>query len=350
MNEEAKNTEQNIAEGSDASIDPAISRHLDIAIEAQDGKSNAETEDKDKEGEEGDKSKQPEDSKSSAGDDKQEQRPVDKEISEAAKKLAGAKDLKLHDGTVVKGGAERRFYEQRETARHELSIEKQAHQATRQQLQSLQERLSLVENSTKELHGADAKTLAIGAKIVNDIQSDPVGTIKKLVAEAAAQGYNVEDLGVGVDTAAIKRLIEERLPLNEPKEKTDDEIAADAEAEVAKFYSAFPDAKPHDALLAAVLRDHPELDLQSAYFAVKNSFIDKGFDWSLSLEDNLKAAQSDPQNKDNQQNSDQDKKPLPSGGYGAGGEFKLNDKSIADDSMDTGDIVRQAMRESGINI
>jgi hypothetical protein len=336
-------------------VDPTISKHLDLAIEAQDGPKDAnatKTNAASTEGE-ADKGKQQTGSQSSTGDSSAQSgdQTKDPAVTEAARTLAGAKDLRLTDGTVVKGGAERRFYEQREIARSQLATTQTDLGNLRQEHKALQEKYETLENSTKQLHGVDPKILSVGATIVTDLQRDPVGTIKKLLAETAAQGYNVADLGVGIDTAAITRLLEERLPTNKPKEKTDAELEAEATAEVSQFYSQFPDARPHDKLLAAVLRDHPELDMRSAYYAVKSGFAEKGFDWSLSLEDNLKAVASsgDGNNQGNNTNQNQ-QKPLPNGGNGGNGEFKLNDSAVADDSMDTGDIVKQAMREAGMNI
>lgn len=331
-------------------IDANISKHLDMAIEAQDGKpanANTQTEgEKETEGE-ADKTKQSGDSKGGTGDGATQQQPS-KEASEAGKTLARAKDLRLQDGTIVKGGAERRFFEQREIARQELNSEKTAHQQTLQKFERATQEIASLKNATQTLHGVEPQVVAVGVKVVQDLQRDPVGTLKKLLAETAAQGYNVEDLGVGIDTQAIKRLLDERLPNNANRQPTDEEIINDATNEVAQFYGRFPDAQPHDALIARVLRDHPNETLQSVYFTLKSQFADHGFDWSKSLEANLQEAQaSDPQNKGGTP-TDQ-KLPLPSGGNGEG-DFKLNGGGPAHEDMDTGDIVKQAMRESGLNI
>lgn len=336
-------------------VDPTISKHLDIAIEAQDGKkADATAADTGKETDESGKTDKPKDSESGSGDTTDKSgdkgKAKDPEISEAARKLAGAKDLKLADGSVVKGGAERRFFEQRETARQQLADEQKQHQTTRQQLQDLQTKYNAIESSTKSLHGVEPQVAVIGVNIVKDMQRDPIGTLKKLVAEAAAKGYNVEDLGVGVDTAAIQRMLDERLPKDGKTELTEEQIIDSANKEVAQFYVQYPDAKPHDALIARVLRDHPDMSLQSVYYEIKNGFAEKGLDWSLPLEQQLEAlGANDPSKTDKGADDPNNRKaPLPNGGNE--GEFKLTNDRIASDDMDTGDIVRQAMRESGLNI
>lgn len=366
-NNNNSNTENNSQTGNatSKSEDP-FEKHIDIAIEAQDGKKEetsakaSEGNDKSDEGEKANQqdgeTKKQGDSTSGDGDGKSQQQSTE-EKKEEGKQTHSPKDLKLQDGTVVRGGAERRFYEQRETARQERDHFKKQLETATNELERTKSELDTVKQSVESVHGMDPHVVSIGAKIVSDMQRDPIGTLKKLVAETAAQGYNVEDLGVGVDTAAIKRLLDERLPNNAEREPTEEEYVAEATREANTFFSQYPDARPHDTLLASLLRDHPGLDLHSAYFQLKNAFAEKGFDWSLSLEDNLKA-QSDQSNNNgggqqqNQQQQKNDNVPLPGArGNADSGEFKLNSgNGIAHEDMDTSDIVRQAMRESGMKI
>jgi hypothetical protein len=342
--------------GSSDGIDANIEKHLNIAIEAQDGKTeekkpdeegaNTKTEKKPEAGAEAGKEKQSSDSQSITGDTTAKDKPT--EEGKEKRPVAGAKDLTLQDGTVVKGGAERRFYEQREAARHELQVTKNELAQLRNQFKERDTEFKALKEATENLHGIEPKILAVGAKIVKDLQSDPVGTLKKLLAETAAQGYDVKDLGVGIDTAAISRMIDERIPKNEQKAPTEQEIIAESEKEVQQFFSKFPDAKPHDALIAKVLRDHPEESLTSVYFTLKNAFAEQGYDWSIPLEQQL---ESDPQNKGAKSDKTEDgKAPLPQGGGNGNAEFKLNDKASASEDMDTGDIVRAAMKEAGYNV
>lgn len=337
--------------GQQKSVDP-IERHIDVAIEAQDGTAETKTAtDDNKEDENKDKSQQqPKDSTSDTSDDKSQQQPENKAGEAGKKSVAGPKDLVLKDGSIVRAGPERRLYEGRELARQQLTTERQAHQETRRQLEQLQTKLTQSETSIQSVHGVAPSQLALGVRLVTDLQRDPQGTIRKLLTEAASQGINVEGIESGVDMAAIQRMIDERLP-KQDAQPTDEQIIAEAKRESETFFSSHPDAKPHDELLAVVMRDHPDLTLEDAYYQVRNAFIEKGFDWNLSLQDNLKAlnVSDDPanQNKEDQGN----KAPLPKGGNVPSGDFKLADKTPeADDNMDMGDIVRAAMRENGMNV
>jgi len=324
-----------------------IERNIDIAIEAQDGKAET-TPTENKEGEDGTQ-QQPQDRPSGDGDSGTQPKPK-QEGAPPAPSAPHPKDLKLQDGTVVKGGPERRFYEQREVARAQLHTKEQELNNTRNQLAQVQNELAAVQQSVQSLHGIAPDQLALGARIIVDLQRDPQGTLKKLLAEAAAQGYSIDDIGSGVDMAAIQRMIDERLPQQDNNEyQSDEEILDEAANEANAFFGRHPDARPHDKLLATVLRDHPGLDLEDAYYQVRDAFIEKGYDWSLTLEQNVGVVGADPANAGGQQQ--QNRAPLPAGNNAANAPINSAEvTTLASDDMDTGDIVRQAMRESGLNI
>lgn len=333
-----------------------IEKNIDLAIEAQDGKAaepqNTETEGGETEENKVSETKQPEDSSGSGSNDKPQQQVDDKAGEKAKQPPHSAKDLTLSDGTVVKAGMERRFYEGRELARQREQAAIRERDSIQQKYADLETRFNQLDTSIKGVHGVDANTLRLGVNIVKDLQSDPAGTLKKLLAEAVAQGYKIEDIGQGIDIAAVEERIVARLR-SEQSNNVDDDATIEREAlqEATAFFSNHPDAKPHEPLIASMLRDHPALSLQDAYYQLKEAFIDKGFDWSLTLEDNLRAVGVDPANNGNQQQQDGNRAPLPAGGNAAGAEIKTADVvSLGADDMDTGDIVRQAMRESGLKI
>ena len=329
---------------SDDTVTDNIERNIDIAIEAQDGKPEATT-----------PSGEPEAGTSSeqqdrpSGDSNGAAQPKPAQESKEAKPAAPhPKDLALGDGTIVKGGAERRFYEQREIARQQLQTRERELTNTRNELAQTQQALASMQQSVQSLHGIEPQQLALGARIIQDLQRDPQGTLKKLLAEAAAQGYSIDEIGNGVDMAAIQRMIDERLPQQDNTEyRSEEELLDEATREANAFFGAHPDARPHDKLFASVLRDHPDLSLEDAYYQVRDAFIEKGYDWNLSLEQNLGLGAATQQPTPQPGN----RAPLPPGNNAANSEIKAADvASLATEDMDTGDIVRQAMRESGLNI
>lgn len=338
-------------------IDANISKHLDIAIEAQDGPTenkDAQTPSENNDGENKDTSTENKSGDSTGGDNNAAAQPnTDGKPKEEGKSSHGAKDLTLADGTVVRGGSERRFYEQRNIARDQVkALETQVGTIQRER-DEFKQKFTDLESTVSSLHGADPTQVKVGLNIVRDLQRDPQGTMQKLLAEVIAQGYTVEGIGAGIDTAAITRLIEERLPKNtEASNNSVEQITADATAEANQFFANYPDAKPHDELLARMLSDNPGLSLQSAYFQLKGAFAEKGFDWTRSLQENV-AASSQPNNEnsstDNQQQKN-DGPALPNGNNGQGTDVVVNRGNISHESEDTGDIVKAAMREAGMKI
>lgn len=332
-------------------IDAAFTKHLDIAIEAQDGPATAKEDDKETNAD--GSPKQPTDSNVSTSDSTAQPKPGE-EPKKEEQQTHGAKDLTLQDGTVVKGGSERRFFEQRNVARERVNTLEDENRSISAERDKFRNDFSQLQETVKGLHGADPQSVSIGLQIVNDLQRDPQGTMKKLLAEVVAQGYTVEGIGAGIDTAAITRLIEERLPNRDTSDEANIErITADAHTEASTFFNTFPDAKPHDELLARMLGDNPGLSLQSAYFQLKDAFAEKGFDWTRSLADNVKGSSGQTNN-----GLDSTGKPiikvdtpgLPNGGNGQNTDVVVNRGNLAHESEDTGDIVKQAMREAGMKI
>lgn len=338
------NTGNDASDNGNDGIDAAFAKHLDIAIEAQDGPAKVETPaEKTSETDDGENKPSGDSNTRTQQDDKGKE----PSASEAGRTLARAKDLTLADGSIVKGGAERRFYEQRETARQEAQIAKNEARDWQQKYETAVKERDSVKETVTALHGMDPQQVRLGAVIVADLQRDPVGTMKKLLAETVAQGYSIEDIGAGVDAAAIQRMIDARLPKQDTgNELTEEQIISEARSEVVTFYNTFPDAQPHDALIARVLQDHPQMTLRDVYFQLKDQFAERGLDWSRSLEENLREVSNTINAEQSQATHSQ---PLPNG-RGQDEEFKLKRSGSADEELDTSDIVKQAMREAGMNI
>jgi hypothetical protein len=322
------------------------SKHFEMAGIEEEATPNAGDQDAEaKSKTEGEKGKGPEakpDASAGGGDDASSKSTLEAQGKEDKGKASNPGDLTLADGTVVKAGAERRHYEG-------LQVEKQRSADLTNQVKQMttsrdnwRERYTGLEAQVKSLHGADPETVSVGIRMASDLKADPIGTVKKLVAECLAAGYTIEQLGEGIDTAAIKRMIDERLPQPQQQQDNSAQIEQEVAQEVAQFFNAFPDAKVHEATLARVMSDHPELDLRTAYFELKQAFIAKGFDWNKPLNAQDVAASSVTQNKSSE------------------GPAMVNGRAVSADPAtktviaaahtDTGDIVREAMREAGMNI
>jgi len=189
--------------------------------------------------------------------------------------------------------------------------------------------------------------LGIAARMFRDLQSDPVGTMKKLLAELVATGHTIEGIGAGVDQLAIQRIIDARLGNGlQQQEPSEEDFIRQAEEETSRFYSQYPDARPHDALIARALRDNPGMELHDVYFQLKNSFAERGFDWSRTLEDNLRESQQQQPTTTTTTTA-----PMLNGRTPPVSQVKVvDDVTVAHEDTDMGDIVRAAMRESGLKV
>lgn len=256
-------------------------------------------------------------------------------------KTGNAGDLTLQDGSVVKAGAERRYYEQYHTERQRSAdLQNQLKQMTESR-DTHRQRLNEVQQTVQSIQGADPALVAVGVRMAKDLQRDPVGTLKVMLAEAVAAGYPIEGIGAGVDKMALERIVAQAALQNTQQPDQSQQIDQEVAQEINQFYSSYPDARIHDAVLGAVLRDHPQLTLTEAYFELKQQFIAKGFDWSKPLAEQATARSAD-HNKSPQA-------PMPNGRTATA--MEAADKTIvAPANADSGDIVREAMREAGMNI
>jgi hypothetical protein len=351
-----------ITTGDDTTSDPVLSKHLDMAIEAQDGKkTDATTEgatpkeptNEPAKGSEAAKS----DSTSSTKDSTAQPKP-DEKGKETKGNTGGPKDLVLKgqgpDGTdlVIKSGPERRFYEQLQTARQRTEHLNNEIKTRDTRINELTTKMQTLEGSVAAVNGMPPQQLATAARLFTDLQRDPSGTLKKLLAEAVALGHTVEGIGQGVDVAAITATLRNELAAKDTaREPTEQEINASVEKDINNFYSRFPDARTHDALLGAVIRDHPDLSLEAAYFQLKDAFAEKGFDWTRTIEDNVRDSTAQV-TTDTTPNNGAPSKPLPNGGNTPNGNepIEKHDHVVMSENADMGDIVRAAMRENGLNV
>lgn len=268
-------------------------------------------------------------------------------------KQAGAAngDLTLSDGTVVKGGAERRHYEARKLAEQQLSMRSNELQQANASRERIQNEYNQLKQTVQQLHGADPVQVATGLRLVRDLTRDPAGTLRTLLTEAIGAGYTVEGIGQGIDAASIRQSLEQKLqPFIDAQQQQQEQqqTQQQVEQEVQQFFAQHPDAVIHDALIAAVIQKDPSLSMSEAYYQLRSSAIDRGLDWSQPLVPQIKASEQQQQNNQQQQQQ----KPMPNGRAPANADqAQTADKiAVAHESTDMGSIVKQAMRESGLNI
>jgi hypothetical protein len=254
----------------------------------------------------------------------------------------GPQDLVDGQGNLIAtGGKERRFYEtaQREKARAEKATS---------DLASVQAQLDAV-NSAGTLgtqYSLSPEELTTGAQIMSAYKDNPVETIQYMLTQAQSQGYNVEGIinGAGTDMGAIKQMIDNSLaPILGDRQRETEQAEANRQATEIynNFSSQHPDAAIHEASLSRLLQEDSNLNVEGAYLKLQNYYLQKGLDWTKSL-DTLQAEY------DASKSQPIETQPQPPEG-GSVPQANVTDKAqVADVSISTEDIIRQAMADAGM--
>jgi len=248
-------------------------------------------------------------------------------------------DLKLADGTVIKGGAERRLYERGAKLQRDFN-------ETNTKLEAATAKLEAYEsaNSLSTQYSLTPEELTTGAQLIAAYKSDPVATVKHMLTQAQAQGYNIEDTG-GLNPQAIKQMIAEAVSPLTQKHNEEQEASTQkqqAEKQWNDFQSEYPDVSVHEASLAQLLREEPNLSLHAAYYKIKTMYLERGLDWSKPLSQLQEEAKQRPQVMPNQSPT------IPSGVNITNGAVR-DTSEVADVDTSYEDIIRGSLREAGYN-
>ena len=255
-------------------------------------------------------------------------------------------DLKLADGTIVKSGQQRRWYEDAQISKREVIGVRNELNTVTQKYKALEEKNAAYEEAAKQLGVADPIDAAKALRLYKDLRTDPVATAKQLLVDLKAAGYAVDAGGAGVDTQAILAAIDQKIGGAKPSVETEqvDTVAS----EVQTFYSTFPDARLHDAYLAAVIEAHPEATLVDAYRELKQSAIANGYDWSKPLQPQIDAFIASK--NETKVEPDPNKGPAPLNGKHLEGAQGFDPAKSVTQAEDYGDAIRASLKEAGYNV
>jgi hypothetical protein len=288
-------------------------------------------------------SKTPHTTKAGEGKDQQQQQ---------NKGTAGPQDLRLPNGEIIKGGKERRFYENWQRSQQNFqSLERQHHE-----LRAKVEAFEKV-NTIGTQYNLSPDEVTTAGQLLAAWKADPVETAKYMLTQLRAMGHSIEGIGGGVDTAAIKQLVSEAVkPFIQDRELTNREaqLRADADRTYNSFINQYPDSITHDESIALLLTKDPNLSLETAYLMLKNYYLENGLDWNTPLSEYKKRNESGAtgQTQQTQQRQQPVAQPRTSPGLPVGRQSQVNvtdqsPVSSADD--DWNNIIRDSLRESGYN-
>ena len=222
-------------------------------------------------------------------------------------------------------------------------------------------------NSTAASLGLSPDQYLLGAKIMKAWNANPKEAIKYLLTEAQANDIDVSDIvagGAGLSPTMLKQLIKEELstvikPFSRFVERDDEEQQRReshqrAEQGVNQLLAEYPDAELHGVHIAGIMRHHLEqgqdISMREAYLILQNHALKNGLDFTKDLTPQVQAKMNNG-TRTTAPNVDTTRRALPqmSGNQG-NGSIIPKPPAKADGLASSDDIVKEAMRQAGIQI
>ena len=258
---------------------------------------------------------------------------------------------------VAKAGNERFFFEiARNTSGYVQKAVKQLEgmQLDLQQANSKLQAYDALHTETKNA-GLSVAEHHEAVKLMKAFKDNPKATLKYMLTEAASNGIDLNEVfgeGSNFQTGAIEALIDKKLaPLTQQQQTQQqiDQINDEAARTAQNFLNRYPDAKVHEPVLAKMLTDNPNLGLVDAYYTLREYASSNGLDWTQPLVEQINKQQQQPAPQ--QQNPQPQRKPMLSGHNTQ--TVQVGKQEAQNNSMGatarTDDIVREAMKDAGIN-
>tara|TARA_Y100000385_G_scaffold290490_1_gene363829 strand:+ start:792 stop:1754 length:963 start_codon:yes stop_codon:yes gene_type:complete len=272
-----------------------------------------------------------------------DQQSVDESTDEQQQQKAnGPQDLVDANGNLIAtGGKERRFYE---TAQRE----KQRADQYSKEIGTLKSQLEAINNAgtVGTQYNLTPEEVTTGAQIVSAWKDNPVETLQYMLTQAQSEGYNVDTIvNGGADMGAMKQMLDNALSpiISDRNKEIETREATEKATEIYNnFSNAHPDAAVHENSLSRLLQEDSSLSVEAAYLKLQNYYLQRGLDWTKSLEQ-LQSEQ------DTKTNSEANTQPQPPEGGSVPQTYVTDTAQVADVRTSTDDIIRQAMSDAGIN-
>lgn len=203
---------------------------------------------------------------------------------------------------------------------------------------------------------------SIGARIMAAYKSDPKKAIAFLISEAQNSGVDMSDLGVSgggisVDTirTTVKDIIAESLKpfefitADRQQQEQDREATLEATHTTNEFLTTYPDAEIHGDAIARVMNTKPgEIDIEKAYWILSAHAARNGLDWTKPLASQIQAKLG--QTPNNNQPANNGRRLPDLGGRPHNDAIVERKPTVMGGMSSSSDIVKEAMREAGMNV
>ncbi|NJL53769.1 hypothetical protein HC928_00590 [bacterium] len=255
---------------------------------------------------------------------------------------------------LAKSGVERRLFEKSQMLAYQTRQRDAEIDRLRKENTTLRESTANIPvlNSVPAQLGLNPQEAAMGMQLIANFKRDPIATLKYVLTEAQAMGHNIGELtgDKSLDTRAIAQLIDQRLaPITQQRQQQEREVAIRQQAQ--QQYEAFvsnPEfqfARVHEDVLARLVSQDPQLTPETAYYKLQAWALQNQLDFSRPLESQVRQKMS-VQDGQQQQPPVQQQRPIVRGG---GAAPVTTESTYADPSASYADIVRQAMRDAGMD-
>lgn len=208
---------------------------------------------------------------------------------------------------------------------------------------------------------------SLGARIMANWKSSPKKVLDYLIKEAQNNGVDVSDLGVqgggGLSRADVEAIVEQVakktiepfsfITSEREEARQQREALNEAQGVIEEFYTSRPDAKIHEESLALIMNAKEGTSLETAYYILKNHALESKLDWTKDLIPQVQALVSKQQPNGRVNSNGQPAIPqrLPNVNGRANSEALVPRRTgAAPGSTSSGDIVKEAMREAGMNV
>lgn len=252
---------------------------------------------------------------------------------------------------VAQGGIERRIFEDSQrTMRENNQLKQQVtglSNALRQSNEVIQEAARL---------GVQPQDQMIAVRVMADFMRDPVRTLQTLVEEVKSKGYQIpfleQGVSQGMDLAAVSRMLDGKLqPMMAERQQNlqMQQARAQASRDLDAFIQGNPEANNNLDVLSEMLQAQPGLPLHEAWVKMIRWSYENGLDWTQPLKQQI-AAMRQQQTTPQQQQTDNRPLPGPRSVNAQGTQRMNGGGQTHSENASWSDIIRDAMRESGMQM
>lgn len=249
---------------------------------------------------------------------------------------------------VARAGNERRFFEAARTAQQNVLRITNEFERVQSELEAFREAAA----APREL-GLSPTEATNAMQWFAHWKKNPVEAATSVLTELRAMGYEVEGLGGAVDMGAIRKMVQEAVsPFQQDREavQREQEIAQQVDTELNTLYTAMPWARGQQQEIMALLDADQTLTLREAALHLQAYALQHGYDLQKPLRPQVLAAQNNGGGRQQQapQRPNAARMPAPS----TTGDVPLTQRRVtsAGHERSNRDIVKEAMREAGLNI